>query len=66
MKCDAVNINLTLSVEIVQLLQIAIGHLAISIDNGSFDVGTNLNQDAVLDNLHGLHHQMSHILNDFA
>lgn len=66
MKCDAVNINLTLSVEIVQLLQIAIGHLAISIDNGSFDVGANLNQDAVLDNLHGLHHQMSHILNDFA
>lgn len=65
MKCDAVNINLTLSVEIVQLLQIAIGHLAISIDNGSFDVGTNLNQGAVLDNLHGLHHQMNNILDDF-
>jgi hypothetical protein len=65
MKGDAVNINLALPVEIVQLLQIAIGHLAISIDNGSFDAGTQLDKDAMLDNLHGLHDQMNNILDDF-
>lgn len=66
MKDEQANINLTLSPDVVSLLQIAVGHLALSIDNGSFDVGNKTQQKAVLDNLEGLHYQMEHILSNFS
>ena len=66
MKFEQVNINLTLEPDVVKILQIAINHLAMSIDNGSFDAGTKAQQDSILDNLHGLHIQMDKILKDFS
>lgn len=66
MKFEQVNVNLTLEPDVVRLLQIAVNHLAISIDDSSFDIGNKLSKNAVLDNLHGLHIQMDNILKDFS
>ncbi|HEY9019007.1 hypothetical protein [Thiomicrospira sp.] len=63
---EEVNVNITLSPDVIRLLQIAVAHLSTSINNSSFSAGTPAQESAVLDNLYGLHHQMSHILNDFA
>lgn len=65
MKFETVNINLALTPEVVQVLQIAVGHLAMSIDNGSFEVGNKQAEEAMMDNLHGLHNQMDNILQNF-
>jgi hypothetical protein len=61
MKVEVYNIALT--PDVIQLLQLSIGHLAVSIDNGSFEVEDEMVKEAMMDNLHGLHTQMDSVLN---
>jgi hypothetical protein len=63
MKYDQ-TINVAFAPDVIELLQMAVGHLAMSIDDGSFEVKTKALKDTITDNLCDLHVQMSLMLSN--
>lgn len=62
---EEANVNIRLSPDVIQLLQIAVAHLSTSINNSSFSAGTPAQESAVLANLNDIHQQMDSILDNF-
>jgi hypothetical protein len=65
-KINSSSVNVTMDINGLALIQLAIGHLALSINNGSFDAGTKASQIAVMDNLQVFHTKIDRILNNFS
>jgi len=62
---EGATITIVTEPDVVTLLQIAINHLAMSIDDGSFDLH-GANEDAIMDNLFELNNYMENILSNFS
>ena len=63
---EEANVNITLSPDVIRLLQLSVGHLSTSINNGTFTAGTPAQESVVLDNLQGIYEQMDSILDNFS
>ena len=64
-KIEEATITIVTEPDVVTLLQIAINHLAMSIDDGSFDLH-GANEDAIMANLFELNNYMDNILSNFS
>ncbi len=62
---EGATITIVTEPDVVTLLQIAINHLAMSIDDGSFDLH-GANEEAIMDNLFELNNYMEGILSNFS
>ena len=62
---EEANVNIRLSPDVIQLLQIAVAHLSTSINNSSFSAGTPAQESAVLRDLQGIHEQMNSIMDNY-
>lgn len=59
------NITIVTSLEVVTLLQISVNHLAMSIDDGSYDL-KGINEEAIMANLFELNCYFDRILEDLS
>lgn len=66
MKVENAMVTITMPMELLTLIQIAVGHLGMSIEDGSFKVGTKKQNEMVLDSLCSLHHQIENTLGQVA
>ena len=64
-KIEGATITIVTEPDVVTLLQISINHLAMSIDDGSFDLN-GANEDAIMANLFELNNYMDNILSNFS
>lgn len=62
---EGATITIVTEPDVVTLLQISINHLAMSIDDGSFDL-KGANEEAIMDNLYELSNYMEGILSNFS
>jgi len=64
-KIEEANITIVTDPDVVTLLQISINHLAMSIDDGSFDL-KGANEEAIMANLYELTCYFDNILDNFS
>lgn len=62
---EEANINIRISPDVIKMLQLSVGHLSTSINNGSFNAGTPAYETALLGHLQDIYEQMDSIMDNY-